>query len=191
MASPHCFDALVLWKKSALELELRTQALKVAPDCRDSKNPAVTAIGRPAVLLLEPPVDLNRVPLFRVADIKDADVIVHAPEERHRIERLAPPEHIACRGLPLTLGDDPVLDPNTFTAVEIGPPRDVAGGEDPGIVSRYSLTTTPRSTSSPAFSARPSAGRTPTPTTTRSAVRFSPVCRVAFCRSIAAAVMPR
>src|ERR1700730_6843271 len=44
------------------------------------------------------------------------------------------------------------------------------------LVSRYSLTMTPRSTANPACSASPVRGRTPMPTTTKSASSRSPLC---------------
>ncbi len=54
-----------------------------------------------------------------------------APEERHGDEFLAMAEHVECRGLPLPLGNHPMLDPNVLATVRIWPPRNVAGREDP------------------------------------------------------------
>ena len=53
-----------------------------------------------------------------------------APEERHRVERFAAPEHVARRDLPLALRDHPVLDADALARVRIGPSGDVAGGKD-------------------------------------------------------------
>src|SRR5581483_3992996 len=41
-------------------------------------------------------------------------------------------KHVARHGLTLPLGHDPMLDPQTVPAMRIGPPRNVAGGEDAG-----------------------------------------------------------
>src|SRR5215208_240857 len=54
-----------------------------------------------------------------------------APEEGHRVEALASPQDVARRGLPLPLGDDPVLDADALPAPRVGVPCDVACGEDP------------------------------------------------------------
>ena len=59
------------------------------------------------------------------------------------------------------------------------------------LVSRYSLTVTPRSTARPAFSASVSRGRTPTPTTTRSAVDRAAALQRHSRASIAVAVSSR
>src|SRR5438093_484651 len=56
------------------------------------------------------------------------------------------------------------------------------------LVSRYSLTVTPRSIARPAFSASASRGRTPTPTTTKSAPIVPPLFSVTWRASIAVAV---
>src|SRR3546814_20060413 len=91
----------------SLALDLGAQVLGIAPDRRDGEGPAGAAIGHPAVLGLDLPVDLDLVPLCRMADIEDRNVVMHAPEERHGIERLASAQHVACRGLPLALRDNP------------------------------------------------------------------------------------
>src|SRR5215467_14836376 len=67
-----------------------------------------------------------------MADIIDRHIIMLAPEERHCGVALAPAEHVACRGLALPLGDNPVFDPQPLAAVRIGPAGDVSSGENPG-----------------------------------------------------------
>src|SRR3546814_12322216 len=57
---------------------------------------------------------------------------MHAPEERHGIERLASAQHVACRGLPLALRDNPVLDADLLAGVRVGPACEIAGREDAG-----------------------------------------------------------
>src|SRR6202011_719438 len=77
-------------------------------------------------------IDLDLVPLFGMADIKDHGVVMHAPEERHGVEWLPPAQHVARRGLPLALGDDPVLDADLLAAMRVRPAREITGGEDAG-----------------------------------------------------------
>src|SRR5262245_4528927 len=65
-------------------------------------------------------------------DVSDRDVVVLAPEKRNRVEPLAASQHVERGHLPLAFGDNPVLDANALAGVGIGPPGDVARGEDPG-----------------------------------------------------------
>src|SRR5262245_52196925 len=64
-------------------------------------------------------------------DVSDRDVVVLAPEERNGVEPLAASQHVQRGHLPLALGDHKVLDANALAGVGIGPPGDVARGEDP------------------------------------------------------------
>src|SRR6516162_474619 len=67
-----------------------------------------------------------------MTNVVDRDVVVLAPEERHSVEFLALPQHIAGGGLPLTLSDHPMLDPDILARMRIGPSRYIASGEDAG-----------------------------------------------------------
>ena len=67
-----------------------------------------------------------------MADIGQAEVVLLGPEERHHVEWLAPPQHVARRDLPLALGDDPVLDADRLAAEPVRPARDVARCVDAG-----------------------------------------------------------
>ena len=113
-----------------------------------------------------------------MSDVFDRDVVVLAPEERHRVERFAAPEHVARRDLPLALGDHPVLDSDALSRMRIRPPRDVAGGKDPAgarlevLVDDHAL-----SSVRPACSASAVDGRTPMPITTKSASIVPPPLR--------------
>src|SRR6516225_5525186 len=75
---------------------------------------------------------LDVVPGGGMADVVDRDVVVLAPEERHRGIALAAAEQVARGRLALPLGDDPVLDAQPLAAVGVGPAGDVAGGENAG-----------------------------------------------------------
>src|SRR5262245_51243667 len=68
-----------------------------------------------------------------MADIVDRDVVVLTPEEGDCIKFLTVAEHVESRGLALALGYHPVLEAYHLAEMGIGPPRDVAGGEDRGL----------------------------------------------------------
>src|SRR6185437_10559494 len=55
-------------------------------------------------------VDLALVAGRRPADVVDLKIVVTAPEERSECEWLVRAQHVACGGLTLPLGNDPVLD---------------------------------------------------------------------------------
>ena len=63
-----------------------------------------------------------------MADIIDGHVIVLAPKERHFGKSLFLPKHIFCNSLTLTLGHNPMLDPEVLTCMRVGPARNVSGG---------------------------------------------------------------
>jgi hypothetical protein len=74
-----------------------------------------------------------------------------------------------------------MFDADVLTGMRIGPARDITRGID----------ATPRSIASPALSANPRRGRTPTPTTTISASIAPPLFSIARLPSIAVTVSPR
>src|SRR5262249_26041258 len=71
-----------------------------------------------------------------VADIPDFQIKMIAPEEWRIRKWLARAENVACGGLALALGQDPVLDAYPARA-RIRPARDVAGGKNSGNVSLH------------------------------------------------------
>jgi hypothetical protein len=99
-------------------------------------------------------------------------------------------EHIDRGGLPLALGNHPMLDANRVASVRIGPAGDIACSKNPGRT-RFEITVDKESTASPASSASPVRGRTPMPTMTRSASSVSPLFSVTFLRPMALAVSSR
>ena len=56
-----------------------------------------------------------------------------APKERHLRKSLFLSKHISCNSLTLTLGHNPMLDPDVLARMRIGPARNVSGC----IYSRY------------------------------------------------------
>ena len=111
-----------------------TSACEARAVARDSGNGDAAVVleeGDHRILLLERSVHLDAVPSFGVSDVSDRDVVVLAPEERHRVEWFAAAEDVARRDLPLALRDHPVLDSNALVRMRIRPPRDVARGKDP------------------------------------------------------------
>src|SRR5262245_41951314 len=94
----------------SFELDLGLEVRSIAPDRRDRQRPIAALEAHRRVARVERSVHSHRVPALRVSDVTDRHVVVLAPEERHRIEALAPPQHVPRGGLTLTLGDHPVLD---------------------------------------------------------------------------------
>src|SRR6202161_686470 len=115
-----------------LHREFRLQACDVALDRGYRQHTALALVARQAVPLHDVAVDIDLVPGFGVTDIIDRHVVMLAPEERHRIERLARAQHVARRGLALAFRHHPMLDPDIFFRMRIGPARDIAGGKDAG-----------------------------------------------------------
>src|SRR5262249_22193045 len=93
--------------------------------------PAV-AIAHQAVPLVDTAFDVECIPLFRVSDVIDRNVIVLAPEEWNVGKPLPLSEHVARRGLALPFGHNPVLDPQTLAVAGVGPARDIPGGKKAG-----------------------------------------------------------
>src|SRR4051794_26372111 len=105
-----------------LQPPLGRQALTVAEDGSQSYHLALAQVTYRAVARRRIAVDLGAVPIGGVADVVDADVVVHGPEEGHGVELLARPEHVARRRLPLALRHHPMLDAHA-AAAPIGPAR--------------------------------------------------------------------
>src|SRR5690242_10074746 len=101
--------------------ELRLQALASTEDGRERQRAAPPAEPKRHVAGAWISLLLDVVPARRVADIVYRDVILLRPEEWHRGEALAPPEHVARRGLTLTLRNDPVLDAQPLAAARVRP----------------------------------------------------------------------
>src|SRR5436305_2014984 len=89
--------------RRALHRDLGFEILLVAEDRCNCENFAVAAVAQDAILVADLARDRDVIPFLGVADIVDRDVVVLAPEERHRLERPAHPEHVERRGLALAL----------------------------------------------------------------------------------------
>ncbi len=85
-----------------------------------------------AILRRNVAVDGDLVPRLRMADIIDRHIVMLAPEKRHGVERLSLPEHVARGGLALAFSNHPMLDPDIFPGMRIGPARDITGGINSG-----------------------------------------------------------
>ena len=92
--------------------KLGPKRLQVAEYRSDGKHPPATFVAQQAILGVDIALDRYLVPLFRVADIVDGNVVVLAPEERHGLETFGEAEHVASGDLALAFGDHPMLDPD-------------------------------------------------------------------------------
>src|SRR4249920_3375329 len=90
------------------------KALLIAVNRGNRQNPAVALVADDTVALRHVTLDVDAVPLFRVANIVDRHIIVLAPEERRRTEGRRHAYHVESRDLSLALGDHPVLDTDAF-----------------------------------------------------------------------------
>ena len=111
-----------------LESQLCLQVLQVAFHGGDREPPPAAQVGDRPIAIRERALHLDGVPLLRMPQIADRDIVVLTPEEGHGRELLPPPEDVARGDLSLPLGDDPVLDTDALTGVWIGPARDIARG---------------------------------------------------------------
>ena len=148
--------------RSRLTSASRTR--EIAEDRGDCKCASRALHAHQAVLASDIAFDNEVVPFLGVADIGDRNVVMLAPEERDRMERLAASEHVDG-------GQCPCRSATTQCSTRMASPVSRSGqramspaAKIPGaLVSRNASTTSPRSILRPAASARPSRGRTPTP----------------------------
>lgn len=77
-------------------------------------------------------VDVEAIPLFGMADIVDAGIVVLAPEKRHRGKALPLPDDVPRGDHTLVLRNHPMLDADLLARSAVRPARDVAGGVDTG-----------------------------------------------------------
>src|SRR6185312_15248881 len=94
------------------------------------KRTAGASIPHGAVPVVDAAIDLDLIPAFSMTYITDRQVVMHAPEEGHRIEALSAADHVARGGLSLALRDDPMLDTDVIFGVWVRPARNIAGCED-------------------------------------------------------------
>src|ERR1700722_16379754 len=107
--------------------KLGPKRLQVAEYRSDGEHAPAAFVAQQAILGVDIALDRYFVPLFRMADIVDGNVVVLAPEERHRLETLGQAEHVGGGNLALAFGDDPMLDADRVCGIRIGPARDIAG----------------------------------------------------------------
>src|SRR5262249_48804772 len=79
-----------------------------------------------AIARVERSIDFHRIPLLRMADVVQLEIVVLAPEKRYRIEPDALAEDVLRCNLALTLGNHPVLNANALTRMRIWPARNIA-----------------------------------------------------------------
>jgi hypothetical protein len=174
------------------EFDFRAQTFQIAVNDSHGQLPAVAAIGDSAIGPLQRSVDLNMIESFGVTDIREAEIVLLGPEERDGVKRLSLSKYVPRRGLTLTLGHDPVFHADSLAAQPIRPARDVARCEDTRDARREVLIYQEAAIDSESRSfGQRIAGRTPTPTTTKSASSLSPLVNMTLRSSIDVALAPR
>ena len=115
-----------------LHLHLGLQACEIAEYRSDGEHAPLAFVFQQAIFRLDIAVDRDLIPLLGVANIIDRHVVVLAPEERHRIEFLALPQHVERCGLSLALRDHPMFHADIFVGMRVGPARNIARSIDTG-----------------------------------------------------------
>src|SRR3984893_12902827 len=115
-----------------LELDFGGEAGAMTPDRQHRQFAAALSVSHRAVLRRKASIGVDPVPFRGVPEIVELQIVLLGPEERHRAEALARPEHVAGSCLALPFGDDPVLDADRLASQPVGPAGDIAGGPDAG-----------------------------------------------------------
>ena len=116
----------------SLELDFRAEAPEVASDGQRRELAAAPPIANRRVAVADATIDLDPVPLPRMADMGQGQIVLPRPKERNRVEPFADAQDIAGRRLALPFGNNPMLDTYSLTGQRVGPAGDVAGGPDAG-----------------------------------------------------------
>src|SRR5690349_13992698 len=117
-------DFFLLHQPFSLEVFL------VASHCRDRDGLPAANISHRAILIGDFAFDLDFVPALGVTCVANSNVVVVAPEKGHAVETLSVAQDVSRGGLPLTLGDDPVLDTDFLACLCVRPTRDVTCSEN-------------------------------------------------------------
>jgi hypothetical protein len=99
----------------SLELDFRAEAVKVASDGQRRELAAAPPTVNRRVAVADAAVDLDPVPLPRMADIGQGQIVLLRPKERNRVEPFAAAQDIAGRRLALPFGNTPMLDTYSLT----------------------------------------------------------------------------
>src|SRR5712692_6958301 len=111
---------------------LSLQALEIARDGYDSESATAFLVRHGTIACIEAPIDLDSLPLLRVAHVIDSHVVVLTPEEWNSVKLFTTAKNILSRYLPLALGNHPMLDANSLAGVRIWPAGGIASSEDSG-----------------------------------------------------------
>src|SRR5688500_77801 len=115
---------IVAISRLPFHLRLGFETLPIARNGGHSQCAAGTLVGHRTVTFgAERAIDGDAVPVLGVTDIADGDVVVLAPEERHRREPPFSAQDVLRRHLALAFGHHKVLDANPIASERIGPAR--------------------------------------------------------------------
>src|SRR6266446_3781647 len=114
------------------ELDFGGEAVAITPDRQHRQFAAAPPVSHRAVLRRKASIDLDPVPFRGMSDVIEQQIVLLGPKERHRVEALPRPEHIAGSRLALPFGDNPVLDADRLACQPVWPPGDITGSPDTG-----------------------------------------------------------
>ena len=159
-----------MYRLVCFHLSFRLQVAQVLSDACDSERTPCQSVGESAVLRFEAAADLDFIPVLGVTHVLDRDAELPRQKNGTALNRSRRPSMLRAATCPWRSA-------TTECSMRTSPPEWESGqramspaAKIPGTLDlRYSSTTTPRSTFSLACSASSSAGRTPTPSTMKSA----------------------
>src|SRR6266853_2306356 len=111
---------------------LSLQALEISRDGYSGESATAFLVRHGTIAGIEAPVDLDSLPLLRVAHIIDSHVVVLTPEEWNSVKLFTTAKNISSCYLSHALSNHPVLDANSLAGVRIGPTGSIASCEDSG-----------------------------------------------------------
>ena len=101
---------LFLCNGGSFHCDLGSKAFKVAIDRDDGSHAPIALETEEAVFAHDVAVYNDVIPFLGMTHIIDRNIVMLAPEEGDLVKGVAIAKHIKSRGLPLSLGDNPMLD---------------------------------------------------------------------------------
>ena len=111
---------------------LSLQTLNISEDRGNGERAPVALEVHKTILACDVALDLEFVP-FRMTDIVNRNIVMLAPEERNGSNSSRCPSMLSAAVRPCRSATTQCSTQNVLASVAIGPARDIAGREDPGM----------------------------------------------------------
>src|SRR6266496_6747394 len=96
-------DLSSLRQYCSFHVGLSLQAFEISRDGYSSENATAFLVCHGTIARIEAPIDLDSLPLLRVAHVIDSHIVVLTPKEWNSVKLFAMAKNILCRYLPLAL----------------------------------------------------------------------------------------